>query len=216
MYRIIDIETENIGSDIMKENKRIISVQIGDATKQELYYDDSKDPQCTLARSKEQIASLLSQGYIFAGYYIKNFDIPILKKFLGVEIPESNIFDLSQTPRVTELRNNKKLYKLEDVCMECGIEVNHKQKMNENAEKLKGRQDIKDQAFAKAKNLVKSKGWSFDFSYDYVLNKIAGGHAILDAYKEFVKSGGQKNTLFYEYAIGDVICEHRLLKVLKY
>jgi len=213
MYLVIDIETENTGSDIMKDNKRIISVQIGDAIKQELYYDDSKDPQCSLVSAKKRIKSLLSQGCIFAGYNIKNFDIPILNQFLGVEIPESNMFDLSRTPRVTELNRNK-IFSLEDVCRECGIEVTHKRKMNEKAEKYKARQDIKDQAKAKAKEYVNKRGWSLDFSYYYVLNKIAGGNAIFDAYQEFVKSGGQKDTLFYEYAIGDVICEHRLLEAV--
>ncbi|MCW3985069.1 MAG: ribonuclease H-like domain-containing protein [Candidatus Bathyarchaeota archaeon] len=218
MYLIIDIETENTGSDIMRDNKRIISVQIGDATEQELYYDDSKDSQWTLGRVETKIASLLSQECIFAGYNIKGFDIPLLKRFLKVEIPESNILDLCQTPRVTQLAKNKnrRNLRLEEVCMEYGIEVTHKQKMNKKAEKYKARQDIKDQAKAKAKEYVNKKGWSLDFSYDYVLNKIAGGNAIFDAYREFVKSGGQKDTLFYEYAIGDVICEYRLLEALKY
>lgn len=214
MYRIIDIETENTGSDILKDNKRIISVQIGDADKQELYYDDAKDPQYTFAKAKKQIASLLSQGNIFSGYNILDFDVPLLKRFLGVEIPQSNLFDLCQTPRVTEFKN-RRLFSLEQVCGECGIEVTHKRKMNEKAEKYKNRQDIKDLAFTKAKELVNNRGWSFDFSYDRALNKIAGGNAIYDAYQEFVKSDGQKNTLFYEYAIGDVICEYRLLKTLK-
>jgi uncharacterized protein YprB with RNaseH-like and TPR domain len=218
MYFIIDIETENTGSDIMKDNKRIISVQIGDAIKQELYYDDSKDPQCSLVSAKKRIASLLSQRCIFAGYNIKGFDIPLLKRFMKVEIPESNILDLCQTPRVTQLAKNKnrRNLRLEEVCMEYGIEVNHKQKINEEAEKYKARQGIKDQAKAKAKEYVNKKGWSLGFSYDYVLKKIAGGRAIFDAYLEFVESGGQKNTLFYEYAIGDVISEYRLLKKLGY
>jgi len=55
-----------------------------------------------------------------------------------------------------------------------------------------------------------------DFAFNYVLDKIAGGRAIFDAYLEFVKSEGQKNTLFYEYAIGDVISEYQLLKKLGY
>jgi len=211
MYLIIDIETENTGSDIMGDNKRIISVQIGDETKQELYYADSEDPQSTLIMAKERITSLLSQGVVFSGYNIKGFDIPLLKQFIGVEIPESNIFELSQTPRVTEIKNMKK-YRLEDVCRECGIEVTHKQKMNEKAEKYKIRQDIKDQARAKAEELVKSKGWGFDFSYKYVLDKISGGNAIFDAYKDFVASKGSVNTLFYQYAVGDVISESELLK----
>jgi len=214
MYRIIDVETENTGSDVLKDNKRIISVQIGDADKQELYYDDSKDPQHGFAKAKRQIASLLSQGYVFAGYNVLGFDIPLLKQFLKVEIPEVNIFDLCQTPRVTELKN-RKFYTLEEVCGQCNIEVTHKRKMNEKAEKYKNRQDIKDLASAKARELVNNKGWSFDFSYNRVLNKIAGGNAIYDAYQEFVRSGGKKDTLFYEYAIGDVICEYRLLKKLK-
>jgi hypothetical protein len=33
MYSVIDIETENTGTDIMKDNKWIISVQIGDELK---------------------------------------------------------------------------------------------------------------------------------------------------------------------------------------
>ena len=33
---------------------------------------------------------------------------------------------------------------------------------------------------------------------------MVGGNAIYDAYQEFVRSGGQKDTLFYEHAIGDV------------
>jgi len=57
--------------------------------------------------------------------------------------------------------------------------------MNEKAEKYKARQDIKDQAKAKAMEYVNERGWSFDFSYDIVLHKIAGGNAIFDAYQEF-------------------------------
>lgn len=113
-----------------------------------------------------------------------------------------------------QLRKNK-IYHLEGVCRECGIEVNHKHKMKEKAEKYKTRKAIRDQAYVAAKDLVKNKGWSFDFSYKYALNKIAGGNAIFDAYQDFVNSGGQKDTLFYEYAIGDVICESRLLKIVK-
>ncbi len=214
MYVVLDVETKNLGSDIMKDNEQILSIQLGDAIKQELYYD-SKDPLWTLAMGKKRIASLLSQGHIFAGYNVKKFDIPLLKQFLGVEIPESSIFELSETPKVTELNKMKK-YRLEEVCAECGIDVGHKLKMSEKAEKYKVRQDIKAQADAKAKDLVKNKGWSLDFALRYVLDKIAGGHAIFDAYLEFVESGGQKNTLFYEYAIGDVIAEYQLLKALKY
>jgi hypothetical protein len=215
MYVVLDIETKNLGSDIMKDNEQILSIQLGNDIKQKLYYHDSKDPQWTLATGEKQIASLLSQGFIFAGYNIKNFDIPLLKRFLGVEIPKSNIFEVGETPRVAELNKMKK-YRLEEVCAECGIDASHKLEMNKKAEEYKVRQDIKAQANVKAKELVRNKGWSFDFALKYALDKIAGGHAIFNAYLEFVESGGQKNTLFYKYAIGDVISEYQLLKALKY
>lgn len=219
MSLIIDVETENTGSDIMRDNKRIISVQVGDDVKQELYYADSKDPKYTLVGAKSRIISLLSQGHVFAGYNTKFFDIPVLKQFLGVEIPESNMLDLFQTSRVTELKARGKRVRFEDVCkefeIECfyGVRGCHKRRMNEKAEKYRDRQDIKELAYAKAKS--ESMGWSFDYSFGRVLDKIAVGNAIYDAYQEFVKGGGQRNTLFYEYAIGDVICEYRLLKTLR-
>ena len=215
MYRIIDIETENTGTDIMEDNKRILSVQIGDDTIQNLYWADSKDPQWTLASAKKEIASLLSQGVIFSGYNIKGFDVRFLKQFLGVEIPEASILDLCQSPKITQFTGKNKA-RLEEACAACGVKVTHKQRMNEKAKKYKSMEAHKDKALAKANELVENRGWSQDFSYNYALDKVAGGNAIYDAYLEFVKSGGQKDTLFYEYAIGDVISEYQLLKALGY
>lgn len=217
MYRVIDIETENTGTDIMKDNKRIISVQIGDDTKQSLYWVDSKDPRWNLESAKKEIESLLSQGVIFTGYNISNFDVRFLMQFLGVEIPESNILDLCQCQpqKLTQLTGKNKP-RLEEACAACGVRVTHKQRMSEKTKKYKSMEAYKKQALAKAKELVENKGWGFDFSYDYALDKIAGGNAIYDAYLEFAKSDGQKNTLFYEYAIGDVISEYQLFKALGY
>lgn len=217
MYLIIDIETENTGTDVMEDNKRIISVQIGDDTKQTLYWADSKDPQWNLESAKKEIESLLSQGVIFAGHNIRGFDVRFLKQFLGVEIPESNILDpcQCQSQKLTQLTGKNKP-RLEEACAACGVKVTHKQRMNEKANKYKSIEAFKKQALTKAKELVRNKGWSLNFSYDLVLDKIAVGNAIYDAYLEFVKSGGQKNTLFYEYAIGDVISEYQLLKALGY
>jgi len=215
MYLVIDVETENTGSDIMKDNKRIISIQIGDATKQELYYDDSQNPQWTLGQAKKKITSLASQGYIFAGFNFKKFDLHFLKHFLGIELSQSNIFDLSDTPQIEDYRKNK-IFRLEDVCRKCGIEVTHKHKMNQKAESYKTRRDIIEQAHTKAEEMVRTKQWSLDFAFNWVLDKLAGGHAIYDSYQEFVQSGGRKDTLFYEYAIGDVISEYQLLKALGY
>jgi hypothetical protein len=217
LYLIIDIETENTGTDIMEDNKRILSVQIGDDVRQSLYWADSKDPKWALKAAEKKIASLLSQGVVFAGYNVKGFDIRFLKQFLGIEIPELNVLDLClcQQQKLTQLTGKNKP-RLEEACAACGVEVTHKQKMNEKAEKCKSVQAHKDKAMAKAKELVEKKGWSQDFSYNYALDKIAGGTAIYDAYLEFVESGGKKDTLFYEYAIGDVISEHQLLKKLGY
>jgi hypothetical protein len=215
MYYILDIETENTGTHIMKDNKRVLSVQIGDASNQNLYWADSREPQWALGSAKEEIAALLSRGIIFAGYNIKRFDVPILKQLERVEIPESNLLDLCEAPLAVDLRSARR-FGLEEVCKECGIRVTHKQKMNERAERYKTRQDIKNQATAKAKELVKNRGWSFDFSYNHALEKIAGGTAIYDAYLEFASKDGDRTTLFYEYAIGDVISEYQLLKALEY
>jgi hypothetical protein len=88
--------------------------------------------------------------------------------------------------------------------------------MNEKAKKYKSIEAFKKQALAKAEELVKSRDWSVDFAYRYALDKVAGGNAIYDSYLEFVESSGQKNTLFYEYAVGDVVSEYQLLKALGY
>lgn len=217
MYRALDIETENTGTDIMNDNKRIISVQIGDDAKQDLYWADSPETQWNLESAKKEIASLLAQGVTFAGYNIMGFDVRFLKEFMGVEIPESNLLDLCirHKPELSQLTGRNKP-RLEEVCSACGIAVNHKQRMNQQAEKYKTNESFKAQALAKAKELVKNLGWGFDFSYKYALDKVAGGNAIYDAYLEFVKSGGQRNTLFYEYAVGDVVSEYQLLKKLGY
>lgn len=213
---VLDIETENTGADIMKDNKQIISVQIGNDTHQELYYADSKEAQYALDRVKPRIASLISQGYTFAGYNIENFDIPLLKQFLGIEISESNMLELSRTDGVVRLKNKlgRRSLRVEEVFREFGINADHKRRMNEKAEQYKKRPDIKEQAQIAAAHLVESKRWSRDFSFKHALDKIAGGHAIFNAYNEFVQKGGSKDTLFYEYAIGDVICEFQLLKIL--
>ena len=217
MYLVIDIETENTGTDVLEDNKRIISVQIGDDTKQDLYWADSKDPQWNLESAKKEIVSLLSKGVIFAGHNIRGFDVRFLKEFLGVEIPESNIHDPCecQSQKMTRL-TGKNHPKLEEACAALGIKVTHKQRMNEKAIKHKSNEAFKKQALTKAKELVRDKGWSLNWSYDHVLDKIAVGNAIYEAYLEFVESGGQKNTIFYEYAIGDIISEYQLLKALGY
>ena len=218
MYRVIDIETENTGTDIMADNKRIISVQIGDDAKQNLWWADSKNPQWNLESVKGEVDSLLSQGVIFAGHNVKGFDIRFLKEFLGVEIPESNIHDPCECQRekMTQL-TGRNYPTLEEACTVFGIKVAHKQRMNEKTQLYKNRPEFQEKAKEAAKKILKAKpNWTLNYAYDRALNKIAGGNAIYDSYLDFVKSGGLKNTLFYEYAIGDVISEYQLLKKLEY
>ena len=46
----LDIETENIGYDIMNDNKRIISVQILNENEPKIYYDGSKSSSLDQAK----------------------------------------------------------------------------------------------------------------------------------------------------------------------
>jgi hypothetical protein len=213
---VIDIETENTGTDIMADNKRIISVQVGNSAKQELYYDDSNDKSRSLTAAKSRISSLLSEGVVFAGYNVKGFDVPLLKEFLGIEIPDENLLELSETEKVARLcrLKNRRTLKLEEVCEGLDIDTSHKQEMNREAEKYKTRSDIVKRAQVAAKDIVNRKGWSLDFSYNYALEKLAGGNAIYDSYLKFVERDGSSDTLFHRYAVGDIISEYQLLQTV--
>lgn len=217
MYLGLDTETKNLGFDIMKDNECMLSVQTGDNSNQKLFWADSTDAQWNLGSAKREIQNLLSKGVIFVGYNIKGFDLPMIKQFLNVDIPESQILDLClcQPQKIAQL-TGKNRSRLEEACKAFGIDASHKQRMDEKAKAYKTNEAFKARSLVRAKELVQDKKWSYNFSYDYALDKIAGGNAIYDAYLEFAKSGGQKNTLFYEYAVGDVISEYQLLKKLGY
>lgn len=105
--------------------------------------------------------------------------------------------------------------KAEDACQEYGVVAEHKRLMNGRAESFKKRPEVLALADTAARRLVAEKGWSYDFSMDRELAKIAGGRAIYDSYLEFVRMDGAKETLFYQYAVGDVVCEHQLLQKLQ-
>ena len=211
----IDIETENTGADIDLDNKRIISVQIGNAMNVELYYADSKHPAYGLPSARDRIAEMLPNGYVFTGYYIEHFDMRNIAKFLGISIPPSNFIDLSQTDVIMSLKRSHELYKLEEVCSWFNVPVTHKLRMNEKAETYRTRQDIVDLAEREAPKIRAKKGGALDYAKMDAMRKITIGNAIFDSYKEFVQKGGSKETLFYEYATGDVVCEYRLFEVVK-
>ena len=62
-----DIEAENTGSDVRRDNKRIISIQLYNQDIEEIYYDDSTEKNIELG--KKRIQSLLNDGYTLIGYY---------------------------------------------------------------------------------------------------------------------------------------------------
>lgn len=216
MSVVIDIETENTGADIIRDNKRIISVQIGNSEKQELYYADARDPSLSTSRVPQRIRTLIAERNVFAGYYLRDFDLPLLKQFLGVEIPGANILEITEMDGIKKLqqRTGRRSYRVEDVCREYGIPTDHKRLMHERAESFRKRPEVLTLADTAARQLVADKGWSYDFSLTYKLDKIAGGRAIYDSYLEFVQKNGAKDTLFHRYAIGDVICEYQLMQKL--
>lgn len=213
---VLDIETENTEGDVLNGNKRIISVQMGDSLNQELYYADATVPTRSLLQAKARINSIVRDGGVVAGYNLREFDIPILRRFLEVTIPDASVLDLKDTEGVSDLtrRLGRKRLRLEDVCSEYGISTVHKSLMDRRAEQFKSDPQILVRADAFAQSLVTSKGWDFQFSRGYALDKIAFGHAILDSYQEFVSKSGSKDTLFHTYATGDVVCEYKLMQAL--
>jgi hypothetical protein len=212
---VLDIETENTGYDIMKHNKRIISVQMFDGSTGRLFYDGSESSP--IGDAKEAILSQMDDGYGFVGFNVRNFDVPLIKEFMGVEIPSGQVMEIGEMPPMDSIRQRlgKQRPRLFDVCDHLGIECSHKGIMDELSMRFRSRPDVVALAKEGADNLVKEKGWSLGFSQDYALGKVAGGMAILESFNEFVNSGGSMDSLFYKYAMGDVFSEHRFFEALK-
>jgi len=213
---MVDVKTENTGVDAMADSKRIISVQIGDAAKQDLYYADANVGDRSLFQAAIRIRMLIAQGCLLAGYNLKEFEVPVLKRFLALPVPSANALDLRDLEGVKKLQQEtgKPFLELEEVCRECGIPVEHNRPLNEKAEALKEKPEIQAQANEAAKQL-EAKGWTAASSVNYALERIATGHAVLEAYQEFVQRDGAGDSLYYKYAVGDVLCEHLLLPVLQ-
>lgn len=217
MSLILDIETETHGADVMAGTKRILSVQIGDSRFQELYYADSPVPESSLAQVPARLAELVNDGTVIAGYNIKGFDLVFLQKFLGVEIPAANVLELMEQAGVKQLQSKmgRRSLRMEEVCRELQVPVDHKRLMDERALAYKTVPELVDQAQIFAEELVSRHGWTHDFALRYTLDKLAVGNAILDAYREFVAKRGSRNTLFYRYATGDVISEYLVMRALQ-
>ncbi len=207
-----DIEAENTGADVRRDNKRIISIQLYSQDIEEIYYDDSTEQ--SIEHGKERIQSLLNDGYTLVGYYISRYDIPLLKEFLGIEIPPSKYIDIAFMDKVEKIKT-KFGYSLQAVCKGVDVPCSHKKLLEPLVEKLKRDPEIIERAKIEGSKMASKNSQTLQYSRDRVLNLICGGSAILEAYHEFVKSGGNNDTIFYRYAIGDVKSEYELFCKIK-
>jgi len=210
----LDIETENTGFDIMKDNKRIISIQLLDKNSSRIYYDGSESSN--LDSVKEELHSMIDGEKHFLGFNIRNFDVHFVKEFLGIDIPASQVIDIGEMPEMEKVRQRlgKKYPKLEEVCNLLGVDCTHKVTMNQRSQKFKELPDVIQKAKEGATKWQNEFRWSADYSHNRALDKISVGMAIMESFEEFQKSGGDQNSIFYQYAIGDVLAESRLYAIL--
>lgn len=211
----LDIETENTGFDIMGDNKRIISVQLLDENGGRIYYDGSESDNLKVA--KEDLRSIVGAGKHFLGFNIRNFDVPFIKEFLGIEIPASQIIDIGEMPEMTYIKQRlgKNKPRLVDVCKLLGVDCSHKNMMDQRSNNFKQIPEVIQKAKEGAMKWQKELGWSYNFSYNLALDRICGGMAIMEAFNEFVNVKGDKNSFFYQYAMGDTYTERELYLKLK-
>lgn len=212
---VLDIETENTGSDVKKDNKRILSVQLLDDSGCRIYCDGAESNNMETA--KKDLRLLIEQGKCFVGYNVKGFDILLVKEFLGIDIPPSQIIEIGEMEQMNYVRRKVGRNKpsLEESCKCLGIACEHKGMLSDRASRFRKDPVIIERAKVGASQLAKEKGWSPDFSFDYALKKITIGMAILEAYNEYVGSGYDQNSHFYRYAVGDVFVERELYEKLR-
>jgi len=206
----LDIETENTGYDIMNDNKRIISVQILNENEPKIYYDGSESS--SLDQAKKDLQTWIENEKSFLGFNLKGFDIPLIKKFLDIEIPSPQIIEISEMKKMNDIRQKlgKNRPRLVEICDLLGIDCSHKTLMDQQALDFKKLPEVVQKAEEGAKKWTTELGWGYDFSQRLALDRIAGGMAIFEAFNEFVRTNGDENSLFYKYAMGDVFTENSL------
>jgi len=211
----LDIETENTGYDIMEDNKRIISIQLLDGKTNKIYYDGSENNNITVA--KQDLILMVENNKKFLGFNIRGFDAKFIKNFLEIEIPSSQIIEIGEMAAMDNIRGrlNKKRPRLVEVCNLLQIDCSHKMLMNERSSKFKIMPEVIEKAKDGASKWRDEKGWGYDFSYNLALDRIGVGMAILEAFNEFVEAKGDPNSLFYQYAMGDVFTEKEVYLKLK-
>ena len=212
---VIDLIMENTGVDPVADSKRIISAQIGDSTGQEVYYTEAPDGPHSLFGLALRVNTLVARNHFFAGYDIKRLERPFLSKFLALAIPEVNVLDLRDIEGVASLRQSTaRSFELDELCRAYGISMEHRRGISEKAETIKKRPEIRAKAASLAPQLAAKEGRTLEQSLQQALDRIATGQAVVEAYDEFVQSGGSHESAFYKYATGNVVCENSLLQAL--
>jgi len=139
------------------------------------------------------------------------------KQNIVENIPNVTIVEISEMLAMDRVRQQigKNKVSLIQACDVMGVGCSHKNLMDEKTEKFKQQPDVIEQAKIGARKWVDELGWGSDFSFNLALRRIAGGMAILEAFNEFVDSDGDTNSLFYDYAIGDLMSEKALYLKMK-
>jgi len=213
---VIDIETENTGYDIMGDNKRILSVQTYNGNESVIYYEGSSTND--LSDAKRFLEGQIEQGTKFVGFNVRNFDVRFIREFMKVDIPNSQIVDIGELKKTGDVKQKmgKQWPRLVEICDFLEIDCSHKNLMDDDSVKFKDLPDVIKLAKEGAEKMCKEKSWwTYDDAYDRALNSISIGTAILKSFEDFVKSGGNADSLFYKYAIGDVISEYLLYQKVK-
>lgn len=212
---VIDIETENTGYDVMEDNKRILSVQTYDGNESVIYYEGSNTHD--LSKAKKNIEEQIKLDTKFVGFNVRNFDVRFIREFLKVDIPSSLIIDIGELPKTNDIKQKmgKNWPRLIDLCNFLKIECSHKNIMDDQSITFKNLPHVIELAKEGAEKWGKEKNWSYNYSYNRALNSISGGMAIMKSFDDFLQSGGSADSLFYKYAMGDVISEYLLYQKVK-
>lgn len=213
----IDVITENTGTVPFSDNRRVLSVQLLDDGKHELFYADSDEGARSLFGASLRINMVYSRGYTFTGYEVRKQELPALKRFLNISIPAYMSVDVAESEAITRLREKSKkpLPTFEEICREVGVSLEYRRGMDEKVEGVKKRPEVLTKADSAAQQLSTSNGWTLEVARQYALEKIATGTGVAESYAEFVGKRGSQETIFYRYAAGQVACEQALLQALQ-
>ena len=214
--KVITVEIETAESGSANNATRIISVQFGDSTSQEVYYADANEGRRSLFQVPIQIQTLLSQGYLFTGYGIKGLTMSSLQRFLSVTIPLGHVLDIKESDAIRRLEQklNKAPIELGDACKEYGVLMEYERPILEKADQLNHDRGLQSQSKEEAQKLP-STSMSIEATSESVLSRLAKQRAVLGFYQEFLEKGGSADTPYHRYVTGRVVCEYQLLSALR-